>query len=189
MAYGELSIDLIGTEIKVDEPKTWLQKIARVFSGEKKISKEVVTQMQYLQKLQEICKELGYKNVLSLDVNGINVYFDEEYNPDDLDKAMELALKEEQSDMYHVELILQGIEENDDNQMEINMYSSHGEDELPIVVTVDIEKTIEETRALLEKFKEKVNTKFGIEEGEISVDGEEVEETEKDEEDEKEEGL
>ena len=172
MTHGELSIDLKDTEIKIDEPKTWLQKIARKFTGEKRVAKEVVTQLQYLQKIYEICRDFGYKNVMSLDVNGNNVYSDDAYTADDLDRAMELALKETPQDIYHSQVVLQGIDGNEENQIQINMYSQHGEEELPLTVQVDVEKSVEDTTALLEKFKEKINEKFGIESGEVYVDEE-----------------
>lgn len=171
MTEGILEINLQGTQVKVEEAKTWLGRFfQKLGGGAPKIEQEVVTQIQYLQKIYEVFKELGFKNIMSLEVNGKNVYYDEAYTRDDLDKAMELALKEAPEEVYHVEFQLQEVDGNEDDTINVDMYSKHKEGELPLVVNVDLSKKPEEVETFLEKVKTKINEKFQIEAGEVSVD-------------------
>lgn len=183
MTEGTLEINLVGTQVRVEEAKTWLGRFFQKLSGgAPKIEQEVVTQLQYIQKMYEVFKELGFKNIVSLEVNGKEVYYDEAYTRDDLDKAMELALKEAPEEVYHTEFQLQEIDGNEDDTISVNMYSQHEEGELPLVVSVDLNKKPEEVETFLEKLKTKINEKFQIEAGEVSVDeysyDEETEESE-----------
>lgn len=182
MTLGNLSIDLKDTKIEVEKPKNWLMKL---FRGEKILQTESVTQLQYLEQIANVLRELGYKNVLSLGINGGVVYGDESYTKDDLDNAIQLALKQETKKIFHIELEMQEID--GEGTMDVNFYSQHAEGEMPLIINVDIPKTPEETRTLLEKIKVKINEKFLVESGEIEVDEDSFEEDETDEESESEE--
>ena len=182
MTEGTLGINLAGTQVRVEEAKTWLGRFfQKLTGGAPKVEQEVVTQLQYLQKIYEVFKDSGFKNMLSLEVNGKEVYYDEAYTRDDLNKAMELALKEAPEEIYHVETVLQEIDGEEDDTINVNMYSQHEEGKMPLVVSVDLNKKSEEVEAFLEKLKTKINEKFQIDEGDISVDEEEPEETSEEE--------
>lgn len=178
MTEGTLEINLTGTQVKLQEAKSWLGKLFQKITGVPKVEQEVVTQLQYLEKIYNVFKDLGYKNVLSLEMNGKEVYADDAYTSDDLDNAMQLALKETPEEVYHSELILQEIDGSEEDTINVNMYSQHEEGEMPLVISVSLGKTPEEVETFLEKLKTKINEKFQIEAGEVSVDEDSYEEEE-----------
>ena len=180
---GVLSINLKGTEVKTEERKGWL---ARIFLGKEiTVEQEPVTQMQYLEKIYKIFKSLGYENVLSMNVNGVEVYFDENNTEKDFELAMQSALSTESKEAYHVEISLDTTGDELEN-INVNMYGQHKLGEIPLVINVSLPKTSEEINTLLEDIKTKINVEFGIESGEIEVYDEE--EDEDDEETDEEEG-
>ena len=170
MTEGTLEINLIGTQVKLQEAKSWLGKLFQKITGVPKVEQEVVSQLQYLERIYSVFKDLGYKNVLSLEVNGKEIYYDDAYTSDDLDNAMQLALKETPEEVYHSELILQEIDGNEEDNINVNMYSQHREGEMPLVISVSLGKTPEEVETFLNKLKVKINEKFEIESGDVYVD-------------------
>jgi len=170
---GILKINLKGTEIKTEERKGWL---ARIFKGKTiEVAQEAVTQMQYLEGIYNACTELGYKNVLSLDVNGVTVYIDEENKDDDFSEAVKLALEEVETEAYHIHIELDTTGDEEAN-IEIDMYGQHKDGEIPLNVSTIMENTYDDMVVLLEGIKTKINEKFGVESGEIEVDEDEPEE-------------
>ena len=181
---GILRINLQGTKVETEERKGWL---ARIFRGkEKTVEQEDVTQMQYLEKIYGVFKELGYENILSLEVNGKTVYADKENKENDFQDAIAKALEYESSEAYHIEINLDTTGDEGTN-INVSMYGQHKEGELPLVVRAFYEdKKPSEIEELLEKIKDKINEKFGIESGEIECESED--ESEEESEDSEEEG-
>ena len=172
MREGTLSIDLKGTEIKTEERKGWL---ARLFKGKTiEVAQEAVTQIQYLEGIYNICKELGFNNVLSLDVNGKTVYMDEENKDNDFEEAVKLALTEDAKEAFNIEIELDTTGD-EETSIYINMYGQHKDGDIPLIIDCIMEKSHEDMTKLLEDIKSKVNKKFGIESGEIEVDEDEEE--------------
>ena len=179
MTEGTLEINLQGTQVKTQEAKTWLGRFfQKISGGAPKVEEEVVTQLQYLEKIYGVFKELGYKNIVSLEVNGKEVYYDESYTKEDMDTAMQLALKEAPEEVYHIEFQLQEIDGKENDTLGVNMYSQHEEGDMPLVVSADLNKTPEEMTTFLENLKTKINEKFQIEAGESYVDEDSYEEPE-----------
>ena len=180
MVEGILKIDLKGT--KVEEPKSFLDRFKQFFTGQ--AEQEVVTQMQYLQDIYDIFLSEGIKNVSALELNGKEVYSDEENTPDDFGKAVGLALKEEAKEAFHVRIELK---DEGEGEVTVNMYSRHAMGDAPLVIEIDTDKNSEDTKTLLENIKTKINDKFGIESGDIDIDEDEPDDTgeEPEEEDEK----
>ena|SRR3990167_9015659 len=177
MTEGVLEINLQGTTIKTLEAKSWLGRMFQKLVGVRSVEQEVATQLQYLEKVYEVFRDLGYENLLSLDMNGKNMYYDEAYTDKDLQTAIQLAVKEEQQEAYHVEFILHGIDGNEENEVEVNMYAQHEEGDMPLVVTARLNQPSAQVEVFLTKVKDKINEKFGIESGEISVEEDYEEET------------
>jgi len=174
---GILSIDLKGTTIKTEERKGWL---ARIFLGKNiEVAQEAVTQMQYLENIYNVFKELGMQNILSLDVNGKTVYMDEENTDNDFGAAVALALDEESKEAYHIEAELDTTGDEVTN-IYINMYGQHKDGDIPLVIDCIMEKSFDDMTKLLEDIKAKINEKFGIESGEIDVDEDEEDPAEDD---------
>ncbi len=181
---GILRINLQGTKVETEERRGWL---ARIFKGkEKTVEQEDVTQMQYLEKIYGVFKELGYENILSLEVNGKTVYADKENKENDFQEAVTKALEYESNEAYHIEINLDTTGDEGSN-INVSMYGRHKEGELPLVVRAFYEdKKPSEIEELLEKIKDKINEKFGIESGEIECESED--ESEEESEDSEEEG-
>ncbi len=181
MKNGTLDIDLKGTETKVETPKNWLAKIGSRLFGKKQYEQEIVTQMQYLQKTYNIFSELGYTNIVSLDLNGETVYEDEEEKDNDFQTAMTLAYAKVQKPDFETSMSLK----KDKDTIDVSFSAKHEEGEYPLSIEVELDKTSEETTKFLEDVRTKINESFGLEVGDISVDeNEESEEDEEDEEDE-----
>lgn len=123
--------------------------------------------------MYEVFKAVGYENAVSLEVNGSEVYYDEEYTENDLRTAIDLALKENPENIYHVQLVLQKVEGDNEEQIDVNMYSQTEKEEKPLVVNVDLNKDVAGTTTFLETLKQVIDEKFGVESGEITVDEEE----------------
>lgn len=174
---GNLRVDLKGTEIIEKEPKGMLQKIIAKIVGKKKLEREVVTQLQCLEGMYNVFKELGQENLVRLEVNGTTVYEDGEHKPTDLYDAIQLALKANQEEVYHVEMVLEPVNGGEDDYIEVNMYQEHEEGERPLTVNAYIEDmNSEEMETFLEQVKEKITSKFGVEDIEIDVEEDEEDE-------------
>ena len=171
---GVLRIDLKDTEVITEERKGFF---ARIFLGkEVTFERENVTQYQYLEKIAEVFKELGYDNVLSVEVNGRTVYYDEENKENDLQEAIQAALEYEEKEAYHISIAFDTTKDEEENLV-VDMYAQHKEGEIPLVVKAYFYETkSEEIKNILESIKSKINDKFGIESGEIEVDEDEVDE-------------
>ena len=169
MNTGTLEIDLQGTKIETEEKKGWL---TRIFSGKEKTTEvEDVTQLQYLEKIYAVFKELGYENVLSLSVNERIVYEDEENTDKDFETALKAAIECEIKKAYHIEISLDTTSDGEENIF-INMFGKHEEGEIPLIIEVEEPKKLSEVKEMLENMKNKINEKFGIESGTIYVDEE-----------------
>ena len=170
MTEGVLEINLQGTTVKALEAKSWLGRMFQKLVGVKTVEQEVATQLQYLEKVYEVFRDLVYENLLSFDLNGKNVYYDEAYTDKDFQTAIQLAVKEEQEEAYHVEFTVHGIDGNEENEVEVNMYAQHEEGDMPLVVTARLNQPSAQVEVFLTNVKDKINEKFGIESGDISVD-------------------
>jgi len=179
---GTLKIDLKGTEVVVEEPKNWFQKI---FVGKKEYEKEAATQFQYLEKIYKIFSDLGWKNIVSLEVNSETVYEDEEYKEDDFREAVEKAYEKVEEKDFDVVIKLENTEGGKEDTLSVDFASKHDVGEYPLEVEVSLEKSSEEVNTFLTGVKEKVNEVFGVESGDIEV-GDDDEEDEEEEESEKE---
>lgn len=178
---GVLRVNLKGTKVETEERKGWL---ARIFLGkEKTVEVEDVTQMQYLEKIYEVFKEMGYENMLSLEINDKTVYADKENKDNDFQDAVTKAMEYESDEAYHIEFNLDTNGDEETN-LNVNMYGQHKEGELPLTVRAYYEdKKASEIRELLEKVRDKINEKFGIESGEIEVEETESEDNEEESDD------
>ena len=165
---GVLRIDLKGTKIKTEARKNWL---ARIFLGKEiKMEQEAITQMQYLEGIYQVFKEMGYENILSLEMNDKTVYVDEENKDKDFEEAVRKAAEYESKEAYHIEFELDTTGDGESN-IDVNMYGRHSEGDIPLVIRVWYDnKNSEDIKKLLEDIKTKINEKFGIESGEIEVD-------------------
>ena len=178
---GNMKVNLAGTQLIEKQPKGMLQTIIAKIIGKKKLEKEVVTQLQCLEGMYNVFKELGQENLVRLEVNGTTVYEDEEHKPTDLYDAVQLALKANQEEAYHIEMVLEPKDGGEDDYIEVNMYQEHKEGERPLTIDVYIEDmSSEEMTSFLKQVEEKITLKFGVED--IDIDVEEDEEDEESEE-------
>lgn len=174
---GNMRVNLAGTQLIEKQPKGMLQTIIAKIVGKKKLEREVVTQLQCLEGMYNVFKELGQENLVRLEVNGTTVYEDEEHKSTDLYDAVQLALKANQEEAYHIEMVLEPKDGGEDDYIEVNMYQEHEQNERPLTVNVYIEDmNSEEMETFLEKVKEKIASKFGVEDIEIDVEEDEEDE-------------
>lgn len=178
MIEGTLEINLKGTELVVEEPKGWLSKIGSMLFGKKEYEKEIVTQMQYLEKVYSIFTSLGWNNIVSLNLGDEVVYEDKEHKEDDFKEAVNLAYQKIEKKDFEVSIVL---ENSAGESVDIEFSSKHDIGDYPLTISVELDKSEDEVTASLNEMKEKINGIFGIESGEITV--EESNEDSEDEED------
>ncbi|KKK74529.1 hypothetical protein LCGC14_2882850 [marine sediment metagenome] len=130
--YGTIKVNLTGTTEKYEKAEGWLKKI---FVGDKEWEEEIVTQTDYLKKIYDVFSELGYKNVLFLDMDGETVYEDTENKDDDFDKAIQMALKEKKDKDYKIGISLDTTGDEKGNIL-IAMNSKHDSGEFPLTIDV-----------------------------------------------------
>lgn len=182
MINGTLNIDLKGTKV-MEEPKGWFMKL---LTEKTEYEKEAVTQIQYLEKIYNIFSGLGWKNIVSLDLNDETVYEDEEYKENDFEEAINLAYKKIEEKDFKVIVHLENTDDDKEEKITVNFSSKHDVGEFPLVVEVELDKSSSEVETFLTDVKTKINDVFGIESGEI-VDVDEDEEDSDEEEDEEDE--
>lgn len=179
MGEATIKVTLKGTTKVLEPHSNWLM---RIFGKKIEVAKEVVTQTQYLEKIYNVFKNLGYENLLDLEVNGEIVYEDEEYDEKDFEKAVKLALNAEAKEVYHIEFNLDTTGDNEAN-IDVNMYSKHGAEERPMVINIyEEDKNKEEITKLVDDIKSKISAQFEVESFEVDIAEEEAtEETDSEE--------
>ena len=173
MINGTLNIDLKGTEIVVDEPNGWFTKLLTKLVGKTEYEQESVTQLQYLEKIYGIFSELGWKNIVSLDLNGETVYDDAEYKEDDFKEAINIAYGKIEEKDFKVMIHLENTDDEKEESITVDFDSKHDVGEFPLNVEAELDKTSLEVETFLTDVKAKINEAFGIESGELNVDDDE----------------
>ena len=174
---GNMKVNLAGTQLIEKQPKGMLQTIIAKIVGKKKLEREVITQLQCLEGIYGVFKDLGQENLVRLEVNGTTVYEDEEHKATDLYDAVQLALKANQEEAYHIEMVLEPKDGGEDDYIEVNMYQEHDEGKRPLTIDVYREDmNSEEMTSFLKKVEEKITLKFGVEDIDIDVEEDEDEE-------------
>lgn len=172
--YGSINVNLKGTKLEEEKAEGWFKKI---FVGDKEWEEEIVTQTEYLKKIYDVFSELGYKNVLYVDVNGTTVYEDSENTDNDFEVAIQKALEQEiEPSEYNVAISLDTTGDEEENIL-VTMQSSHDVGEYPLTVEVTAN---EDPKELLDKIGAKLDEHFETEEVEIegSEDSDEEDEEE-----------
>ncbi len=169
--YGTIKVNLTGTTEKYEKAEGWLKKI---FVGDKEWEEEVMTQTDYLKKIYDVFSELGYKNVLFLDLNGESVYEDKENKDDDFDKAIQMALEKKKDEDYKIGISLDTTGDEKGNIL-ITMSSKHDSGEFPLTIEVISD---EDPKEMLEKIGNKIDEHFKVEAIEIEKDDEDTDESE-----------
>lgn len=182
MTNGTLDIDLKGTETEVEEPKTWLAKIKSSLFGKKENEQEVVTQLQYLEKTYKVFSEMGYKNLVRLELNDEIVYDDTEHKADDFENAIKLAYGKIQRKDFNVSMTLEDLKTDNTDTIDVEFSAKHGKGEYPLSIEVDLARNAVDTEKFLNEVKDKLNEAFGVESGDIEVDEDDDEEDEDSEE-------
>jgi hypothetical protein len=193
MTRGVLRVSLKGSKIEVEEPQNFIEKFKAFFLGKGEVVKEDITQYQYLQQICEVFQCVGMQNILALELNGKELYYDEENTPDDLKKAISIALESPEEEGFHARIEMCPSDKDDDSSIVVNMYSAHDVGEFPLVVDADFGVSVMESKEFLTKVDAKLREKFLVSESEFDLDeddsdGENSEEEETPEEETSEEG-
>lgn len=161
--YGNIRVGLKDVKTQVKEAKGFWNKF---LIGDEEWQEEAITHIDYLQRIYKVFENLGYTNILFLDMNSETVYKDKKRTPNDFEKAIKLALKKEIKERYRIAM---GLDINGDGKTNviITMVSKHDVGVYPLIIEVFFKN---KPQHILRKIASEIDKQFRVTKIKINKD-------------------